>query len=253
AAAAHAAAVGHSIPLWRLLWQILGNAAFAGATAVVIERTARPLHFDSARQVLTYIAIAFGMPAMFSFTTPAFVRAFLGLEPSAGAGAAFLRTTLSNATAMLLVVPVVLLWADAGLRELMTLPARRRSEAAGVLICLLGLGVVAFGAGPEIGRLPSLLLWIFPPLLWAAVRFGPIGASTSLVCVAALSVWGTARQLGPFVLHANVDQILALQLFWIVLCPPVMLLAAAIREREQVETLLQDQRSQLAHVTRLTT
>src|SRR5262249_30228082 len=42
-------------------------------------------------------------------------------------------------------------------------------------------------------------------------------------------------------------------LFWMVLCPPVMLLAAVIREREQAEEALHDQRNQLAHVTRLAT
>ena len=253
AAAAHAAAVGSSIPVWRLLWQIGGNTIFAGATALALQRVAGTLHFSSARQVSTFIAIAFLMPAFFSLTTPAFVRAVLNLESGGGTRAAALRTTLSNGTGILLVVPVVILWARAGFREVTKLPARRLFEAAGVMSALLLLGTFAFGAGPEIARVPSLLLWIFPPLLWAAVRFGPIGASTSLFCVAALSVWGTARQLGPFVLTANADQILGLQVFWIVLCPPVLLLAAAIRERERVETLLQEQRSQLAHVTRLTT
>lgn len=254
AALAHAAAVGGSIPVWRLLWQIAGNAAFAAATAGVLLRFGDPpLHFGTRRQVLLLFAAALLMPAVFAFTTPAFVRSLLNLERAAGAGETLLRTTLSNGTAMLIVVPVVLLWVPSGLRELMRMPERRLAEAAVVMTVLLALSAVAFGAGPEVARLPTLLLWIFPPLLWAAVRFGPIGASTSLLCVSALSLWGAARQLGPFVLSGNVDTVLALQVFWIVLCPPVMLLAATIRERERLEALLHDQRSQLAHVTRLTT
>jgi C4-dicarboxylate-specific signal transduction histidine kinase len=42
-------------------------------------------------------------------------------------------------------------------------------------------------------------------------------------------------------------------LFWVALCLPVMLLAAVIREREQAEDVLHDQRNQLAHVTRVAT
>ncbi|HEX7959709.1 MAG TPA: ATP-binding protein, partial [Terriglobales bacterium] len=82
---------------------------------------------------------------------------------------------------------------------------------------------------------------------------GPLGASTSLLVVVGLSFWGTARQLGPFVASSNNDEILSLQLFWIVLCIPVMLVAAVIRERELVEEALEEQRKQLAHVTRVAT
>jgi C4-dicarboxylate-specific signal transduction histidine kinase len=41
--------------------------------------------------------------------------------------------------------------------------------------------------------------------------------------------------------------------FWIVLWGPTMLLAATIRERERAEVALQQQRNQLAHVTRVAT
>jgi two-component system sensor kinase FixL len=101
--------------------------------------------------------------------------------------------------------------------------------------------------------MPGLLLWIVPSLLWVAVRFGPLGAATALLCVAALSLWGTASQQGPFVLALSVENVTSLQLFWIVLGAPVLLLAASIREREQVEAALHEQRNQLAHITRVAT
>ncbi|MEO8453160.1 MAG: MASE1 domain-containing protein, partial [Gemmatimonadota bacterium] len=39
---------------------------------------------------------------------------------------------------------------------------------------------------------------VFPFLLWAALRFGPVGATTASVIVAAYSTWNAALGVGPF-------------------------------------------------------
>ena len=254
-ALAHAVAVASVTPAWRAAWQIAGNALFITSTALVLRRVpGLPLTFETRRQVFAYSAIAFVLPALYAFTTPAFVRALFHLELAPGSTLAttLLRVTLSNATALLLVAPVVLVWAQFPVHRLKELSARRLWEAGAVVLSVLAVGMVAFGTGPEIA-VGVPLLWVFPPLLWVAVRFGPVGASTALLGVAALSVWGTARQLGPFVLMTHADRVLSLQLFWIVMCTPVMLLAAVIWERERVEDALQAHRTQLAHLTRVAT
>jgi signal transduction histidine kinase len=253
-ALAHIAAFSPVVPVWRWCWQITSNSLFITVTAEALRRTADfPLHFGNRRQVVAYIAITFLTSALFVLWAPSFVRSLLGLEPNTSPVTALLRTTLTNETAILLVAPIVILWKRETVRRAFVSPARRRYEAGIVLTFLLAVGLLAFGTKPEFARFPSLLLWFFPPLLWAAVRFGPIGASTSLFVVAALSIFGTARQLGPFVLPTSADQVLSLQMFWIALCVPVMLLAAVISEREHAEDALEEQRNQLAHVTRLTT
>jgi signal transduction histidine kinase len=253
-AAAHIAAMSGTAPVWRWSWQIVGNSAYAVVTVAMLRRFAGlPLLFESRRQVLAYTALAFVMPALFAFAMPSFVRSLLHLETTFPPAGAWLRTLLSNATALLLVAPALLVWGEGGFGRLRAFPARRLIEAAAILIALLAVGALAFGSGPEMARYPTLLLLVFPPLLWAAVRFGPGAAATALFCVAALSMWGTAHQLGPFVLVTQVDRVVSLQTFWIILYLPVMLLAASIREREQAEAALQEQRNQLAHVTRVTT
>src|SRR4030095_7501769 len=111
-ALAHAAAVGATVPAWRLLWQIAGNAAFNVTTVEALRRVAGlPLDFGRRQQVVTYIAASFVMPALFAPTTPAFILSLLNLEQQYSPWLALLRTTLSNATAMLLTTPLVLLWA----------------------------------------------------------------------------------------------------------------------------------------------
>jgi signal transduction histidine kinase len=211
------------------------------------------LHFECRRQVLAFTAISFITPWLFGFTTPAFILSVLNIESTISPTFAVLRTMLSNSTALLLVAPVILLWANFGFRRLREMRKAQLYEAGALVISLLAVGTLALATGREIARLPWLLLWVFPPLLWAAVRFGPLGAVTSLFFIAALSMWGASRELGPFVLGIGADQVLSLQLFWMILYLPVTLLAAAIRERELTEHALQTQRNQLAHVTRVAT
>jgi signal transduction histidine kinase len=254
AAIPHAVEMHYTVPAWRWIWQIVGNGIFAISTVIVLERTAGvPLNFGTRQQVLAYAVVSFAMPAIYGLTTPAFVRSVLGLESTYTPTASVLRTTLSSATGLLIVGPVILKWAQYGVQRMSQLSRPRLIEGAVMVTAVVGIGIAIFGTGPDIARVPTLLLFAFPPLLWAAVRFGPIGGSTALFAVAALSVWGTAQRLGPFVLIGDTDRILSLEVFWIVLWGPTMLLAATIRERERVEKALQQQRNQLAHVTRVAT
>ena len=250
----HVAAILPESAAWRVVWQIGINAALTVTVALVLRRFAGvPLTFATRRQVLVYAAAAFALPALFALGTPVVVRAMLGLEPDYRFPVAWLRVALSNATATLLVTPVILLWALHGIQPLLRTGGRRVLEPAVILLFLLTVGFVAFGTGPEIGRYPALLPLIFPPLIWAAFRLGPLGASTALLGIAGLSAWGTAGQLGPFVDFSDATKVLSLQLFWITMSTPILLLAAVIREREQADVALLTLRQHLAHATRVAT
>src|SRR5262249_56982919 len=146
-AGAHTAGLGSEVPAWRLSWQIAGNAAFTAVTAEALRRIAGPiLHLGSRRQVVSYVLTSFLTPLLFTLTAPAFVRSLFHLEPNFTPGTALLRLTLSNATAFLLVAPVVLLWAEYGVRRVIELPALRILEAAILMVSLLAVGLFAFGA-----------------------------------------------------------------------------------------------------------
>ena len=254
AAIPHAVEMHYTVPAWRWIWQIVGNSVFATVTVFVLDRTAgMPLNFGTRQQVLAYGVVSFAMPAVYGLTTPSFVRSVLGIESTYAPTAAVLRTTLSTATAMLVVGPFILKWAQYGAQRMTQLSRTRIVEGLIMIVTVLCVGVAIFGTGPNIARVPTLLLFSFPPLLWAAVRFGPIGGSTALFFLASLSILGTAESLGPFVVIDDTDRILSLEVFWIVLWGPTMLLAATIRERERAEKALQQQRNQLAHVTRVAT
>ena len=254
ASLAHVAAMIPVTPAWRVAWQLGANSLFALGIAELLRRFAGlPMHFGSRRQVLVYVAISVVIPASHALISPSFARAAMQLDTAATPATALVRAMLSNTTALLLIAPVLLLWAQGRYRRLPELSLRRLLEAALIMVSLLIVGVAAFGSGAEISRFPSLLLWFFPLLVWAAVRLGPVGAATSVMLVALISTLGTARHLGPFVMAPGAEQVLSLQLFWIAIGPPILLLAAVIREREQAEAALHEQRNQLAHVTRVAT
>jgi signal transduction histidine kinase len=252
-AVAHLLIMHYSTAPWRMAWQISTHLLFAVATTEVMRRwIGFPVRFERGRDVLRYTAIAVTFPVLLSLVSPAFVLSAIGVERVFSPGIAFLRIALANVTPLLLLTPAILLCAQFGQERAYNFLRQRRIEAALVIVSVLVTGAIAF-TGPDLGRYPWLLLLTFPPLIWAAVRLGPAGASLSLVCVASLSIWGAARTLGPFILRVTPDVALSLQIYWIVIGPPVMLLAATIRERESAEASLHEQRSQLTQVMRVAT
>ena len=116
---------------------------------------------------------------------------------------------------------------------------RRLIEAALLLLGLLAVGAVVFGAGvDDSGSPPSLLYLPLPFLIWAALRFGPPLTSLSFAIVAFLVIWGAGHGHGPFSNATTHDGALPIQLFLITIGVPLMLLAALIEERRHAERLL---------------
>src|SRR5439155_24142835 len=115
----------------------------------------------------------------------------------------------------------------------------RYAEACLLACGLLTISVLVFSwqnAGP--GTAPALVYLPLPFLLWATVRFGPAGASTSLLVVVLVSIWGATQGRGPFISLSPAENVLSLQIFLIAVSLPLMLLAALVQERvEQAKVL----------------
>jgi signal transduction histidine kinase len=79
--------------------------------------------------------------------------------------------------------------------------------------------------------LPYTLYFFVPLLLWAALRFGSLGVSTSMIVISFLSIWGAMHGHGPFTGPEPVRNVLSLQVFLIFAAIPFMALAAVVEER----------------------
>src|SRR6266850_2589351 len=149
----------------------------------------------------------------------------------------------SNALTELTVVPAILTVAAGAPAWLRRASPRRRVEAGLIAVSLLAVAFVSFAAedGPaaiDLNPSHSPLVSLMPFLLWAAVRFGPAGASLSLLTTALVAIWAGTQGRGPFTRLPAAQSVFALQIFLIAVAIPLMCLGALIEERRRVEKAL---------------
>jgi two-component system sensor kinase FixL len=148
----------------------------------------------------------------------------------------------SNALAALIIVPLIVTWATNEVRPLRTASRSRYLEACGVF---LGLLAVSYAVLYELrsGADRALLFLPLPFLIWAAVRFGTLGASTAISIVSFLAIWSASHGHGPFSGETPEQNALSIQIFLIVLAIPLLFLATVIEERVTGETELGESES----------
>ena len=142
---------------------------------------------------------------------------------------------LADAISVVLVTPVILVWAHAP-AEATSLRPKRAFEAACCVILISALTLLIFG---ESGGSPwKTTSWAFPVvaiLIWPALRFGLRGTATGVLVVSLIAIWNTGVGRGPFatVNASAADQLLAVQYFLSVLSLSSLSLAAALEQREE--------------------
>jgi PAS domain S-box-containing protein len=188
------------------------------------------VRFDTFRRVAVFVVFAALLaPFLSSFLDAALVE-WNGWG-TAGFWDVWRARVFSNVLAIVTLVPAIVTWGNTDIASLRSIGWRRMLEAAALAVGLLVVCAVVFSRS-------SLAVHAYAPLpflLWAAVRFGPGGASAGLLILALISTWGAIHGQGPFVGRSITDNVLALQLFLFVTYVPLMTLAAAIRERDRAE------------------
>jgi PAS domain S-box-containing protein len=90
---------------------------------------------------------------------------------------------------------------------------------------LVVVSYVVFGVG-------TLAFWLFPFVVWAAVRFGQVGSVTAVFVICVMAIWGTAQGGGPFVKGSLRENLLLLHGFMGIMAVTAMTLAASLAERK---------------------
>src|SRR5687767_8264172 len=104
---------------------------------------------------------------------------------------------------MLIVAPVVLTWTEA-VRKRQRLSPPQSVEAVVALACLAASAWVALGP-VDAWRVHPGPYFLFPVLLWTAVRFGPIGAATGTLVVAGFAIMHASLGNGPFAIATTAE------------------------------------------------
>jgi diguanylate cyclase (GGDEF)-like protein len=143
---------------------------------------------------------------------------------------------LGDATGVLVVAPVVLLWGIGGSPRV---TGRRVWEAAALVAGLSVVTMVVFGGlFPGDTKTYPLEFLCIPFFLWAAFRFGRRAAATAIVVLSVIALWGTLRGFGPFARETRNESLLLLQAFMSATALIAATLAAAVTERRRVEAQL---------------
>jgi signal transduction histidine kinase len=131
---------------------------------------------------------------------------------------------LADACGSLVVIPLLLAWAQPR-----STAWRGRSpwEASLVIAAVVALSAIA------LSRDLPLTYMVFPPLIWAALRFGPRGATAAVAVTAGMTVALTASDMGAFVEHSITDRVLSTQLYVVVAALTTLCLAAVVSERRR--------------------
>lgn len=143
---------------------------------------------------------------------------------------------LGDYAGALVVVPLAIAWSS---RPFRGLPARRWLEASLMLAC-----VAALSALPSRNH-RALTYVLFPILIWAALRFGPRGATLAIAVGTGFTIWNTTHYDGPFAYHSITHSVLSAQLFVIVASLSTLYLAAVVREKERFAGELRASRARI--------
>src|SRR5438034_5060494 len=231
----------HIPPPMILCWFISNSCEAVISAGLTRYLVGRPIRFRSLRDagIFCLCAVLIG-PFLSSFLDAAFV---VWNHWGQDAYWKLIRIRFSsNALAALIVVPLIVTWAMNGI------PRLRRARFSSYLeACVLFLSLFAvsyavlyeFGPGAD----SAFLFLPLPFLLWAAVRFGSLGASSAISIVGFLAIWSGSHGHGPFSGGTAEQDALSIQIFLIVLAIPLLFLATVIEERTSGETELRESES----------
>ena len=234
------------MPLLMSLCWFISNSSEALIGAVALRRFASvPFRFDRIGNVALFVL--FGViigTVLSSFLDAAFVS-WNGMSQNGFWGDVRNRV-FANALATSTVVPFVIAWAG-GFAAIRRAPMHRWAEGLVLAIALGVMCVFAFGMLRGAQPLPAWQYLPLPLLLWATVRFGPIGESTAILAVVLAVVWSTEQGGGPFQVP-TANNALAIQLAFTPVAITLLSLSAVIEERRkaQAATLRKTEQLQMA-------
>jgi PAS domain S-box-containing protein len=228
--------LANQIPLTMILLWFISNCSQALIGATCIRRFAGgALRFDDSRHVGVFVFGSMVGVFVSCFLDAAFVE-LVGRWGSGPFWQLWRSRFFSNVLAELTVVPAIVGWSQVDARSLRRTSWRSLAEGLGLTVGLLVVSVLVFvWRDSGLGGIHALLYAPMPFLVWAAVRFGPIGTASATMVVALLATRGAMHQVGPFVGSSPGDSALSIQLVLIFTSIPLLLLGAVMRERRRAE------------------
>jgi two-component system sensor histidine kinase UhpB len=225
------------MPAWFILATTINDLLKATVVAYLLRRMTRTTDYLSSLHVFAiYLLLAVLVTPVLSALGGAATRRVLGYPFWPAWKEWFFGDSLAN----LVLTPALLCWLSGRWRTWTLRAGESTLWVFGFCLSILAASYLVHS-----GYAPIALYTPVPFLVWAALRFGTLGASTSLSSIALLSMAGISRGTGPFAIREAADNVLFLQLFLFVISAPVLFIAILFEERNRVEWQLRESRQKL--------
>jgi PAS domain S-box-containing protein len=238
----------------------IGNTAEA-AVGLLLLRKILPLasvdnYFNKVKHIFWFVVVVVIMCLVASIVGTGAVYTGAVIEDNQ-----YFRTWLTwwlgDVSGIILFTPVIVAWINF-FRNRATSSTPQASQYAIWSEKLILFLLIVFASGIVFGNwfLMHLVFrwafWVFPVVVWAAVRFKQHEATTALLVCALISIWGTINGHGPF---SNVsqgdadialnDSLLILQAFTCIVTVSALVLNASVNERRRTEATLRTMSNEL--------
>lgn len=158
---------------------------------------------------------------------------------------------LGDAVGAAEVTPLILAVALRLTQPASIVPAAGRIEAVALALVTVAVALVVFTRAPTtfLGGYPLVFL-VIPPSIWGALRFGSLGATTSVSTVSVIAILATVSGAGPFATLSPGVSLLALRIFIGSLVLTALLVAADVVQHRRLENELNRTRKELQRMLR---
>ncbi|MBE2183058.1 MAG: MASE1 domain-containing protein [Anaerolineae bacterium] len=186
--------------------------------------------FTTTRGVLVFIFLGALLACVVNATIGATALTLAGLSDISGYPMLWLTWYLGDASGMLIFAPFFIIWITHSISS----TRRQTIESLLVVAGLLLVTYITFSNSMPVAFVIIAILGLI------AFRYGRHAASASIVLTSILTVYLTGQGLGSFARADLNESVLLLQSFIATTTIPVLLLAAAIREREAFAARLEE-------------
>ncbi len=212
-------------------FSLLNCFQFVASAWLLVGSLGHSFRFNRLKEVIYFIVITTAIAMLAGLVGAAIGRYNTG--PSFGE--VWLLWVITTEVGTLLVAPVFLTWRK------IELPGHSIGRSMLIEIIFFDITLVLFSAYAFIEAndgthfLTVLPYFIFPVLFWAAMRFGPRGASGTVLVISAFTIGGTLINRGPFALPGQAlnEQAITVQVFLGVAAISAYLMAALFAERKE--------------------
>ncbi len=213
----------------------IGNTLEALVVAYALSRIDFHRALDRLRDVLALTALSFAGATLSA--TSGVASLWAGTEVGA-TGRTWLAWWLGDLTGALLLAPMFLTWSDKYTPGVIG-ERPRVLEILTLTLSLILVSGIIFYDWVNLWFLHRVY-FLFPPLLWTALRLGARGAASMNLLVNVIAVSATVLGIGPFGRGPRLEGLIDLQLFMAFSSVATLMMSAVVSERSQTLALAEE-------------